>query len=200
LSDISLPNLSVTTNGGINWQTYSAGAGTQSVGTIKWIPGTNIYYLAANNIKRTSNGGLSWQVMSAAGCMQFSHMDLVLTGTNQICAYALCEDGRVFKYQGEPFGVKQISIEVPQDFALLQNYPNPFNPVTHFRFRIADFRLVTIQIYDVLGNSVSVLVNDKLSPGFYEAEFDGSSLSSGIYYYKLTAGDFSDSKKMVLLK
>lgn len=90
--------------------------------------------------------------------------------------------------------------QIPEQYYLSQNYPNPFNPITHLGFGILEFGLVSLRVYDALGKDVAVLVNEKLSPGIYESEFDGSNYPSGIYYYKLEAGDFSEVRKMILLK
>ena len=102
-------------------------------------------------------------------------------------------------------GINQISSEVPEKFSLSQNYPNPFNPTTTIRFAIpsnvkSEMSNVRIIIYDALGREVQTLVNEKLSPGTYEVDFDGSNLPSGVYYYQLEAGSFSEAKKMVLIK
>ncbi len=85
-------------------------------------------------------------------------------------------------------------------YELLQNYPNPFNPTTRIRFNIKDTRLVELKVYDILGKEVSVLINEKLKPGEYEAVFNGGQLAAGVYFYKLTAGDFTEVKRMVLIK
>jgi len=87
-----------------------------------------------------------------------------------------------------------------KEFYLSQNYPNPFNPRTHFEFRIADFGFVTLKVYDVLGNEVAILVNEEKPAGIYEVEFSADGLTSGIYFYKLTSGNFSQTKKMLLMK
>jgi hypothetical protein len=86
------------------------------------------------------------------------------------------------------------------DFHLFQNYPNPFNPVTNLEFGISELGFVSLKVYDMLGIETATLVNEKKEPGKYSVVFDGSNLSSGIYYYKLTAGSFSETKIMVLLK
>lgn len=88
----------------------------------------------------------------------------------------------------------------PIDFYLFQNYPNPFNPKTKIRFHIKHQSYVTLKVFDVIGNEVSTLVNDELTPGAYQLDFDASNLSSGIYYYQLRAGSFTESKKMILIK
>ncbi|NWG29640.1 MAG: T9SS type A sorting domain-containing protein [Ignavibacteriaceae bacterium] len=90
--------------------------------------------------------------------------------------------------------------ELPTKFSLSQNYPNPFNPTTNIEFRIADFGFVSLKVYDVLGNEIATLVNEKKPAGEYEVEFDASNLPSGIYFYQLKAGSFTETKKMILLK
>ncbi len=90
--------------------------------------------------------------------------------------------------------------EIPPAFELEQNYPNPFNPVTSIKYKVANNKKVTLRIYDILGNEVASLVDNYQSAGEYEISFDGSDFSSGIYYYKLIAGNFSQTKKMLLLK
>ena len=85
-------------------------------------------------------------------------------------------------------------------FELYQNYPNPFNPVTNIKFRIAEQGFVSLKVYDILGNEVATLVDEEKPAGNYGVVFDGSSLSSGVYFYQIIAGDFIQSKKMILLK
>jgi len=86
------------------------------------------------------------------------------------------------------------------DFALLQNYPNPFNPSTSIRYVIDNGQFISLKVYDVLGNEVATLVNEEKAVGNYKIEFNASNLSSGIYYYRLVTGSFTDTKKMILLK
>ena len=89
----------------------------------------------------------------------------------------------------------------PNNFSLEQNYPNPFNPVTNIRFTLNDVRITTLKVYDVLGREVAVLLNNEmLEAGAHEVPFDATHLSSGVYFYKLIAGDFSETKKMLLMK
>ena len=94
----------------------------------------------------------------------------------------------------------------PDRFTLNQNYPNPFNPSTSIRFQVplnkGGFRGLSVQltIYDILGKEVEVLVNEQLQPGTYSVEWNASNFASGIYFYSLTAGDFIQTRKMVLIK
>jgi len=104
-------------------------------------------------------------------------------------------------------GVINISYEVPSEYKLFQNFPNPFNPVSIIRYAIAkngkwkmENSLVTLKVFNINGKEVGTLVNETQTPGTYEVSFDASSLPSGIYYYKLTAGSFTDVKKMIVLK
>ena len=88
----------------------------------------------------------------------------------------------------------------PYDYSLEQNYPNPFNPVTQIKFSIPTQGLVTLKIYDVTGREVAKLVNDVLTPGNYVREFNGENFASGVYFYRIIAGEFTQVKKMVLIK
>ncbi len=97
-------------------------------------------------------------------------------------------------------GINQISTQIPEEFELFQNYPNPFNPLTHFGFQIAYFGLVKLTVYNALGEEVVLLVNKQLQPGTYEADWDASAYPSGVYYYKLETINFTETKKMILIK
>jgi glucuronoarabinoxylan endo-1,4-beta-xylanase len=97
-------------------------------------------------------------------------------------------------------GVKESNAQLPAAYELLQNYPNPFNPRTVVGSRLPVVSNVKLVIYDLLGREVAVLVNERRAAGSYQDAFDGSGLSSGIYIYRLTAGTFVQSRKMVLIK
>jgi subtilisin family serine protease len=97
-------------------------------------------------------------------------------------------------------GIDPVSSEIPSKFELHPNYPNPFNPATMIRFDIAKQTGAKLYVYDILGRVVKTLVNEQLKAGKYEIRFDASSLSSGVYFYKLETSDFTDTRKMLLLK
>ena len=101
---------------------------------------------------------------------------------------------------GNPIGIEPLSGNLPEKFSLMQNYPNPFNPETNIEFTIPQRTHVKLTIYDNLGREVYALVNDELPAGKYRTDFNAFSLSSGIYYYKLVTGNFTDTKKMILVK
>ncbi|MBS1552865.1 MAG: FG-GAP repeat protein, partial [Bacteroidetes bacterium] len=95
---------------------------------------------------------------------------------------------------------EEVSIGIPDKFELSQNYPNPFNPVTNLEFGIAKLGFVTLKIYDVLGRELITLVNEIKEPGYYKIKFDAGNLASGVYFYRMTAGDFVAVKKLVVMK
>jgi predicted secreted protein len=90
--------------------------------------------------------------------------------------------------------------ELPYTYNLHQNFPNPFNPKTKIGYEISESNFVTINVYDILGNEITTLVSEEKQPGTYEVEFDGKQLPSGIYFYQLKAGNYIETKKMVLIK
>jgi len=99
-----------------------------------------------------------------------------------------------------PTNISSAETGVPGQFRLYQNYPNPFNPNTVIRYSLIENRFVILKVYDVIGKEVMTLVNEKLNPGNYKIEFDGSNLTSGVYFYKLTAGEFTETKRMMIFK
>ena len=102
-----------------------------------------------------------------------------------------------YEYSSE---IEATILEVLNDFNLKQNYPNPFNPSTRISFSIPQNSFVTLKVFDVLGNEIETLVNRDLEAGSYELEFIGKNLTSGVYFYNITAGDFSKTMKMILSK
>lgn len=97
-------------------------------------------------------------------------------------------------------GIEESSTERPARFTLRQNYPNPFNPMTTISYEIGSKALVSLRVFDVLGREVANLVNRELAAGAHKVEWDASAVSSGVYFYRLAAGDFTQMKRMVLLK
>ena len=102
----------------------------------------------------------------------------------------------------------EVEISLPAEFSLSQNYPNPFNPTTTIKYTIpgnvilsgAKNLFVSLKVYDALANEIATLVNEEKSSGNFEIEFDGNNLSSGVYFYRMRAGNFTVTKKFMLLK
>jgi hypothetical protein len=97
-------------------------------------------------------------------------------------------------------GINPKARNLPSDFKLFQNYPNPFNPMTKITFAIPKTENVKLTVYDMLGREVAVLVNEKVNAGTYDVQFNGTNVASGVYFYRLEAGSFTDVKKMTLVK
>ena len=96
--------------------------------------------------------------------------------------------------------VERLSPDFPAHFSLEQNYPNPFNPTTNIGFRIVNRGFVSLKVYDVLGNEVAILVNEVKPAGIYEVTWNAGNLSSGVYFYKLQAGSYDETKRMLMMK
>jgi hypothetical protein len=95
---------------------------------------------------------------------------------------------------------KNLSTNVPDEYALYQNYPNPFNPVTKIKFDISKNGFTTLKVYNMLGQEISVLVNENKTAGSYIIDFNAGNLPSGTYFYKLISGNYSEIRKMVVIK
>ncbi len=127
-----------------------------------------------------------------------------------VCAVQTLSDSALANYYRDfnscqPIGIEPIGSEIPIKFELLQNYPNPFNPATKIIFQIPAFaettrRVVSLKIYDALGREVAVLVNEELKPGTYEIEWNAENLPSGVYFYSLITNNFTQTRKLVLIK
>ena len=100
----------------------------------------------------------------------------------------------------EPNSILDENADQPITFYLHQNYPNPFNPITSIQYAVSSRQFVSLKVYDVLGNEIASLVDEEKPVGSYEIKFDGTGLTSGIYFYRIQAGDFVETKKMVLMK
>ncbi len=152
----------------------------------------------------TSNGGASWINTSS-----FSSLDDIygsyLTSDGKLFAVTLV-NACIFKNSNMiSVGISNNIQEIHREYKLMQNYPNPFNPTTRIRFEIPLSKggskgVVLLKIFDILGKEVMTLINESLQPGTYEAEWNASQFSSGIYFYKLTTEGFNETKKMVLIK
>ena len=146
-------------------------------------------------------GGSNWQDFSDGLPDVVQAMDLNYTTVNNVI--------RVMTHGNGAYERKFLS-QIPSDsedelitvtgFKLEQNFPNPFNPTTNFEFRISNRGFVSLKIYDVIGNEITTLVNQEMSAGIHNLEFDGTGLPSGTYFYRLEAGNYVETKKMVLLK
>jgi photosystem II stability/assembly factor-like uncharacterized protein len=205
-------NLYSTTNGGSNW-TLSNCPDTGSfrgIGSI--VPGVANGYpygiVAVRNYTKVYSGYFNLQPEYTAPSGTYNYMTSFpqWVGT----AWAVRSNGgitRIALFRGG--AVRRISSEIPETYSLYQNYPNPFNPVTKIRFDISPLLggvsegpggLVKLIIFDLLGKEIATVVNESLLPGTYEVQWDGTNFPSGVYLYRLSAGNYVETKRMVLLK
>jgi len=141
---------------------------------------------------QTTNGGANWaQTPWSRLVNRFRFISDTL---------GYCVGNSFYKFTQETVGIAQISEVIPDWFYLHQNYPNPFNPTTRINYEIRLEGLISLTVYDVKGNEIEKLVNEKQSAGIYSAEFNAASLPSGVYYYKLNTGNITLTRKMVLVK
>jgi len=152
--------------------------------------------------KTDTDGNLLWEKIFNIAINDIAWSGIItsdggyaLTG---LAGYGFGGDLWLAKLAPDPSGIK--NDQIPTNYLLYQNYPNPFNPVTKITFLIPRRSYVLLNVYDVLGNEVATLVNEEKPAGSYEVKFDGKGFTSGIYIYQLAAGNYTETKKMVLLK
>jgi photosystem II stability/assembly factor-like uncharacterized protein len=155
------------------------------------------YMTAEANIYKSTNGGSNWFNAFGWNAAMLNSIYFLNENTGYTCG----DEGRVYKTTtGGVIGINPISTQIPNDFSLSQNYPNPFNPTTNIKFAVPKASFVRLAVFDMLGREVESLVNEQLSPGTYEVDWNAVKFSSGIYLYKLTTNDFNMVKKMSLIK
>lgn len=197
-----------TINGGTNWITVNSGASFDIYSIHFRNANTGTIVGSSGFIYHTTNGGTNWTNQTPASLMYLGSLFYINgdTATAVGTRRDSMDRGAIIKtFTDGMVGIENISQSVPAAFSLYQIYPNPFNPSTKIKFSLPnpseggamDVKLV---IYDALGREVSVLVNEQLRPGTYEVDWNAANFSSGIYFYKITSGDFTDTKKMILMK
>jgi hypothetical protein len=212
-------------DGGINWDvetrlTYDTSSSTfPSVS----ISGSNVHIIWCDNrdgnneiyYKLSTNKGLSWGADTRLTNDTSSSTKPFISISNSVLHVVWTDnrDGNYeIYYKRNPtgnVGIQNINSEIPKEYKLMQNYPNPFNPSTVISFSVPDGfpigavgndKNVVLKVYDILGKEIATLVNEPLQPGTYEATFDGSNLMSGVYFYRLQSGEFTDTKRMLMIK
>ena len=190
-----------SSNEGQTWETVNSGVQNETLFVRKLIANNEGYVFRAREysggVYVSGNNGNYWSNRSS-GLTENAIMDLAIDTDGDIFA-ASFGDG-VFIANSSITSVFDKNISVLSTFILSQNYPNPFNPSTKIRWQSPVSGWQTLKVYDVLGNEVATLVDEYRSAGSYEVEFIGNNLVSGIYFYRLQAGDFVQTKKMILLK
>jgi photosystem II stability/assembly factor-like uncharacterized protein len=156
------------------------------------------WYCRTSNIYWSSDNGANFAVQFA-DTGTYQAMSLKLDG-NIIRGWAVTSNGRIAMYNEIISGIANNQNNIPENYSLMQNYPNPFNPSTKISFSLPKAGNVSLVVYDLLGREVATLFNEFTTAGNHTIDFNASSLSSGVYLYKIQAGDFTDTRKMVLVK
>jgi len=189
--------VALTTNGGINWM-YNSNFGNHDHYDIDIIDSNRVIFVGSfGEIYYTNNFGMSWNRLDAYTKFSFGGIKFM----NNHIAFTVGSRGLIMKLtSSNTIGINNLNNEISEQYILYQNYPNPFNPKTIINYQLSMFNFVSLKVYDALGKEVATLVNEKQNAGSYKVEFGGSAYPSGIYYYKLSAGEYSESRKMTLIK
>jgi len=184
-----------STDGGANWDTTSIPASYGSSNDIFLISESDGYIVGQSYDYKTTDGGNTWtRIVYPSDILDMFFL-------NEGLGWAVGYNGRIFKYFDPNVGVEDNNnFANPANYDLFQNYPNPFNPSTKIKFTISDFGFTILKVYDVLGNEVATLVDEYKPAGNYEVEWDANNYPSGVYFYRLQAGEFIQTKKMILMK
>ncbi len=187
--------LAKTTNGGLNWITKLSDLDLNKVIFIN--DQTGWTFGASGKIWKTTNQGENWT-------MSVSFNKQLISGVfvNQNTGWIVGSEGLILKTINGGVGITQTSSTIPDKFSLNQNYPNPFNPSTRINYELRNSNYVSLKVFDLLGKEVAQLVNEKQNAGSYAVDFNSAELNlpSGIYFYTLNAGEFKETRKMVLVK
>ncbi len=196
--------LMLSTNIGENWQIQSA-PGTGNITGATGVKEVFWFTRQGPGIYVSTNHGQDWTIDTTIAGAQFNDMEALLVApfdnplSGAYYIYAIGSGGRIYILDYAS-SINFLSSPLPDRYSLSQNYPNPFNPSTKINFDIVRAGFVSVKVYNSLGQQVADLVNQDMTPGSYQADFDASALTSGIYFYTITAGDFVETKKMVLMK
>ncbi len=153
------------------------------------------------SIAQTTDGGVRWLLQKQPITMNMSQVFESIYMLNSTTGFVVADSGIILKTtNGGVLTAINIAPVLPDKIELLQNFPNPFNPLTKISYKLPAGNFIILKIYDNLGREIKTIVNEYQDAGLHSVTFDGKNLPSGIYYYKLQAGDFRLTKKLVLLK
>ncbi len=184
-----------TTDLGITWNIYTVGSGGSGP---LYFKNTETGWISSNGlIRKTTNGGINW-VQQVTGTSSIGVLGIYFTDVNS--GWCVGNYGGIMRTTNGGIGIITISSQIPKQFNLFQNYPNPFNPTTKFKFQMPKSGNVKLTIYDITGKEVEVMLNEHLQAGTYEVDWNAAEYSSGVYFYSLITNEFTQTRKMVVIK
>ena len=198
-SQVPSTQVFISTNNGTSWSLANTGL-PDGFEKCFAVSGTNVFAGAySNGIFLTTNNGTNWTDVNQGFGTSRTIRTLAVLGDD---IYAGFYDGSVYRRPVSQMitSVEQISDLQPTQFSLDQNYPNPFNPTTTFRFSLPKEEYITLKVYDAFGQEVATLISEELQTGQYEKEWNASSVASGVYYFSMQAGNYNQTKKLILMK
>ena len=191
-----LSNFYKSTNLGLNWIQFPSDLPLSPANL--YVIDNKLVSISGKYVYTSSNNGTNWISKSQGLPIQEELGSLAVKGANVFITTSHSSVWKITKTDLLP--VREVSNEIPASYSLSQNYPNPFNQTSIFKFQCSMKGHVNVSVYDIAGREVQTLVNETLQPGTYEVRFDGSELNSGVYLVRMKAGDYSETRKMVLLK
>ncbi|MCC6866802.1 MAG: T9SS type A sorting domain-containing protein [Ignavibacteria bacterium] len=190
-----------STDIGATWQQKTSGT-TNTLRSVYFLNLDSGTVVGDNGtIRFTTNGGETWFTDPFFNSPSSRNYRSVSCIHMQSRTFSAMSDS-IFIVSDDPvyLGINNVSTEIPKAFSLSQNYPNPFNPVTNIKFSVSKNSFVKLTIFDINGREVETIVNQNMHAGTYNADWNASGFSSGVYFYKLITDDFVETKKMILIK
>ena len=208
-SNYNIASLWYSTNGGTNWTSIEGNLSGANGPSIRW---AEIFYVqSVMHVMLATSTGM-YYTTNINGASTVWTQEAVNSIGNVVCVMTEFRDADKILVVGthgrgsfqtqilEPISVETISSEIPKGFSLSQNYPNPFNPSTTINFQLPKSANTTIKVFDMLGKEIAELVNENLKAGIHKTTWNAASFPSGVYFYRINAGSFTETRKMLLVK
>jgi hypothetical protein len=188
----------LSTNNGANWSLSRNGLADSSSYALAVCDTIIFAGGSTGKVYVSSDKGTNWELFTGGLPGIFNINFLAVKGKS---IFAGTAGGGLWMHSiSELVGVSEENIGLPKQFTLSQNYPNPFNPTTIIQYSLATKQFVTLKVYNLLGKEITTLVNEERPEGQYSLNFNAGNIPSGVYFYTIRAGSFTETKKMLLLK
>jgi hypothetical protein len=188
----------LSTNNGTSWTAVNTGLTSNVVKSLA-VSDTNLFAgTLGGGVFLSTNKGTTWAAVNAG--MTYTDINSVAVLNTNVYAGTLARGVWRRPLAEMITSVEMLSVDAPTDFSLSQNYPNPFNPATAIQFSLPSKSFVSLKVFDVTGRELAILVSEELPAGTYLQRWNAACLASGAYFYRLQAGSFNETKRLVLLR